>query len=176
MGKRKGRQLKKISNILRTGHLVLLLSLIICGVGLAAEVEKGTTDQTEINMVYGPETNGPEHFWPDSSLKEIFLIYWKARLSRDWQEARKIEAPYFQEMTRPGRYRVYMTGPKKDELIEMQLLQFSWEEKNLCKIGMELKFRLANGRMEKVYLDEWWVKAGGEWYHVVRDDFFFPEV
>ncbi len=67
-----------------------------------------------------------------SALEKVFLAYWNARLSRNWEEARKMEAPYFQEMTTPSRYKVYLTAGRKNQVKELQLLQFNWEEEQLC--------------------------------------------
>ena len=71
--------------------MALLLSMIFCNTGLAAEdnVSDGSTAQNAIKVVYGPDSNGPSHFWPDSALENVFLAYWKARLSWDWEAGQK---------------------------------------------------------------------------------------
>jgi len=79
-------------------------------------------------------------------------------------------------MTDPIRYKMYLTSGKKRKVIELQLEEFAWEEKQLCRIKMVLHLQLGDGKVEKVYVSDWWVKAGGEWYHVLRDPFFFPGV
>jgi len=176
---------KKILSGGKTGIRALILCLLFFNVGLAAgdkEQERTNqetmklTDGLEVKLIYGPDTNGPEHFWPGGSLKDLFLKYWKARLSKNWEEAREMEAPYFQEMTTAGRYRMYISGGKKQEWAELKLVQFNWEEEQLCRIKMVLYFRLENGRVKKVHLSDRWVKAEGNWYHVIRDGFFFPGV
>ena len=168
--------MKKILSGGKIGIPALILCLLFFNVGLAADKGQEGTALDALKLTYGPDTNGPEHFWPGDSLKDVFLKYWKTRLSKNWEEARVMEAPYFQEMTRANRYRLYIAGGIKREWTELKLVQFNWEEEQLCRIKMELYFRSENGRIEKAYLADWWVKAGGEWYHVIRDGFFFAGV
>ena len=87
-----------------------------------------------------------------------------------------MEAPYFQEMTAPSRYKVYLTAGRKNQVKELQLLQFNWEEEQLCAISMVLQIQQNGGKIKKVHLSDYWVKAGNEWYHVIKDAFFFPGV
>jgi hypothetical protein len=41
---------------------------------------------------------------------------------------------------------------------------------------MVARLRLPDGQIKEVPLADWWVKASGEWYHVIRDLLFFPGV
>jgi hypothetical protein len=126
--------------------------------------------------VYGPDSNGPSHFWPDDALEKVFLSYWNARLSWNWEEARKMEAPYFQEMTPPSRYKVYLTAGRRNQVKEIGLLQFNWEDEQLCTISTVLQIQQNDGKIKEVHLSDYWVKAGSKWYHVIKDSFFFPGV
>jgi len=84
---------EKIPNVIKTGVLALLFSVILFGVALAAKDEMPDVAAKEtMNVTYGLDSNGPGNFWPDNSLKEVFLRYWKANLSSNWEEAQKLSA------------------------------------------------------------------------------------
>jgi len=160
--------------VLTTLYVIAAACLCLALLGASPGLDKGR--KGEINLTYSPDAGAPDRYWPDPGLKDAFTRYWATRFAGDWKAARKLEAPYFQEMTEPRRYGVYMEGSVKNKLIEMKLGPIAWETDHLYKIACVTKLKLENGKEQVVHLQDLWVRAGGRWYHVIRDNFFFRGV
>ena len=118
----------------------------------------------------------PDQLWPDDQLKEVFASYWSLRFTGPWEEVFELEAPYFQEMVNPNRYRMYMQSGMRNELSEIEVRDLVQETEFFCVIHCLVRLRLANGEMNEIFLRDRWVNAGGRWYHVIQDSLIFPGV
>ena len=118
---------------------------------------------------------GPDQLWPDDRLREVFARYWSLRFSNQSQEAFKLEAPYFQEMVEAARYRIYVSGPARNELINIEVRDLVQITAYCVEITMVAHIKIQNEKKKEMVLHDRWVNAGGQWYHILRDPIFFKE-
>ena len=118
---------------------------------------------------------GPDQLWPDDRLREIFASYWSLRFSGQSQEAFKLEAPYFQEIVEAARYRIYVKGPARNELINIEVRDLVQITAYCVEITMVAHIKIQNDKKKEMVLHDRWVNAGEQWYHILRDPIFFKE-
>ena len=127
-------------------------------------------------ITYSPDAGaGQDQLWPDDRLREVFARYWSLRFSDQSQEAFKLEAPYFQEMVEAARYHMYVKGPARNELINIELRDLAQKTEYCVEITMVAHIKIDSKKKKEMVLHDRWVNAGGEWYHVLRDPIFFRE-
>ena len=117
----------------------------------------------------------PDQLWPDDQLREVFARYWSLRFSNQSQEAFKLEAPYFQEMVEEARYRIYVSGPARNELINIEVRDLVQITAYCVEITMVANIKINSKKKKEMVLHDRWVNAGDQWYHIVRDPIFFKE-
>lgn len=111
----------------------------------------------------------PESVWADQSLKKSFAKYWGLRFARKSENALKMEAPHFQVMANPNRYRDYVKG-FVEGLSEITISNREQKSERLIVIYFSLK----TDQGDVSFVDPW-VFAGEQWYHVMIDPIIFPE-
>lgn len=127
-------------------------------------------------ITYSPDAGaGPDQLWPDDRLREVFARYWSLRFSDQSQEAFKLEAPYFQEMVEEARYRIYVSGPARNELINIEVRDLAQKTEYCVEITMVAHIKIDSKKKKEMILHDRWVNAGGQWYHLLRDPIFFKE-
>jgi len=163
--------------------LIVILPLVGCSDD-ASKVKAGPErpaavkerpQATNITINYAEELGDrPEQLWPDPLLKRAFAHYWGNRFSGTPKEGFALEAPYFQEMVSEDFYRRYVQNAVQNKLISINLLGLDKEGEQLCALNCKMLIELPNGNKEEVSIKDRWVFAGERWYHVIRDQFFFP--
>ena len=118
---------------------------------------------------------GPDQLWPDDRLREVFARYWSLRFSDQSQEAFKLETPYFQEMVEAARYRIYVKGPARNELINIEVRDLVQITAFCVEITMVARIKIDSKKKKEMILHDRWVNAGEQWYHILRDPIFFKE-
>ena len=93
---------------------------------------------------------GPDQLWPDDRLREVFARYWSLRFSNQSQEAFKLEAPYFQEMVEEARYRIYVSGPARNELINIEVIDLVQITAYCVEITMVAHIKIDSKKSEKI--------------------------
>lgn len=160
----------------------LILTIFICvGLSFAGCIKNKEDKKQDVplgaKLIYAKENMSisPESFWTDKALKDAFANYWLLRLSKKIDQAFKLEAPYFQEMANFQRYRTFLDGTK-DDLVEIELkdrIQVT-ERFVVIKCIVRLNTNSAEG-IKNVPIADYWVYAGGKWYHVLIDKLIFPD-
>ncbi len=161
----------KMKNIVSIAMAVVLIATIALVNGCM--YLKGIS---EVSVLYPPEMNSnPGEYWPDSELENNFIRYWSLRFGGAWEEAFGMEAPYFQKIIAPLRYRQYLINTTKLELKEIRLMEMSRSGKTLFLIDCEMEIRKLDGKINKTRFRDRWILVDGRWYHVVKDHIFFNE-
>jgi len=146
---------------------IVIITAFLLVVGCAGRSEKKENFIPDITVKYVQDMD-PNTFWPDKKLKEKFELYWKLRWSGKFEDAFKIESPYFQEMVSIPRYRTYIK--KNEEGLIVTLNKNEQETERLHVV--HCSFQIGNNQVD---IADWWIYVGNEWYHVIRDRLVFPD-
>lgn len=116
----------------------------------------------------------PIQMLPEESLLRAFSRYWGLRFAGQTDEAFALEAPYFQEMVGIKRYRLFVQGTGKNELIEIQVRSVERKTDHFFEIQCRPRFKTPEGEIKEIYIVDRWVDVDGTWFHVLRDSVVFP--
>jgi hypothetical protein len=152
-----------------------MAGIFVVGLVLAGCASVASKDRAEVVVTYSKDLQvPPDRLWPDEELKRTFSRYWRLRFAGEVDEAYKLEAPFFQEMTSIGRYRVYVPKLRKD-VQSVEVRGLNRKTSHLVTIECLVRMRTAEGELRDVYLEDAWVSVREKWYHVIRDPIFFPD-
>lgn len=149
-----------------------VLALIGIGMGCGTLGNRGPS----IDVIYtknAMDKGGPD-IWPEKSLRNAFSRYWALRFEGDIDAMWEMEAPYIQEMADPDRYHEYMRNTGRNKLKDIEMIDIVQKNDYLAEIQVNVYVEKRNDDTEEVYLKDEWVKAGGQWYHLLRDKLLFP--
>lgn len=151
--------------------LLSLLMLISCS-GLSSQMQI-----KPVNLVYD-ESLKSEKIWPDRDMKKQFRQYWGLRFSDGVTDRLfAMEAPYIQEMLDEKKYASYIKGSWRSELTDIRIKNVEARTEHLFFVECIVNANVV-GSDEKlnVYIKDWWLNIKDNWYHVLEDKFFFPEI
>ena len=114
--------------------------------GSSPEVEASRRDPFRAIAHRHPGHVQRQTFWPDRALRTAFERYWSLRLAGEVERALALEAPYFQEMVRPGRYTTYMrlTSPAGGES-RLELIRLVPKTEHFVEIPLYLYLSGSDG-------------------------------
>ena len=117
-----------------------------------------------------------DFYWSDPALKDAFMRYWTLRSKGSYEKTLKLEAPYLQEIVPMALYKSYV-APEGTKVKGVNLSHVECEEDNHCYVALKLLVMKDGKEGKEVPLRDEWVKAGGRWYHVIKDPImkkYFP--
>ncbi len=167
------KQLMKFQNI---AALFLSIAVLLQVLGCAALT--GTErNRDAAEFTYSDDLQEKRHdAWPDNALRKAFEDYWTLRFGGEVQTIFEMEAPYVQYMVEPEKYKWYVKGAKLNDLQEIKISNFEKHTDYYYTVHFTSRFVMENGEEKEVYRKDEWVKAGGEWYHVLRDFLMFQNI
>lgn len=140
----------------------------------------GASSQVKVKpaLLLYDETPKGENIWPDKKLEKRFREYWSFRFADGMRkELFSMEAPYIQEMADEKKYMGYIKGSWRSELVDIQIKNVEARTEKLCFVECLVQASaLPDSEKRTVYIKDWWVYAKEDWYHVLEDRFFFPEL
>ncbi len=171
-GLKKNMRIKKWIKQLR---LILCFCFTFCVFGCGPEVDETKESYLDkISIRYAAdEDNYPDENWPDARLKERFAEYWYKRFSGELEELWIMEAPHFQFMANPQRYRNYLIQGMAQQPIEIEIKEINKITDYNYSILCQLEF-WRTGKHHSIIIGDSWVFVDNEWYHILRDPFVFP--
>ncbi len=144
--------------------LCLLLLIASCSYGPASQA----------TVLYPEEKKEVNELWPDKELKSLFAHYWFLRFDGRVKDSFAMEAPYFKAIVNENHYKLYTKGAKKNELIDLTVLDIIKETNRLYEIHYQIRFKNAEGEEMLRFRKDNWLKMHDHWYHVLRDKMIFP--
>lgn len=158
--------------VLYISFIALLSSISGCA---TLSLNGGNKDSAEI--VYSKELqDAKDTRWPDKALRQTFEDYWLLRFGGEVQKIFSMEAPYVQFMVEPDRYEQYAQGAKQNDLKVIQISGIDKITEYNYTVHFTSRFVTKTGEEKEVYRNDEWVKAGGNWYHVLRDFIMFRDL
>jgi hypothetical protein len=150
--------------------VMAIACLVVAGCGVF-----GGKALPEAQVVYSKESGlTPEQLLPDGNLRKAFARYWGLRFAGKVDEAFAMEAPYFQEMVGMNRYRLFVQGTRKNQLIEMEIRGVERKTDHFYEIQCRPRFKTPEGEIKEIYMVDRWVDVDGTWFHVLKDSVVFP--
>ena len=153
--------------------VLLFFSLFLSLVFLGCTGVQTTTPESA-NITYhldGTKAQGIS--WPDEALQEVFKQYWSSRLRGAVETIWPMEAPYFREMVDKNKYEAFVNAYAPSELTGIEIWSIEPETDHLVMIRCEISYA-KNGKSEKFFIGDRWVRVGDKWYHIVHDPILFP--
>jgi hypothetical protein len=118
---------------------------------------------------------GIDGFWSDGNLKQAFISYWNQRYSDKWKDAYSKEAPYFREIINRNQYENVIKGAVSNHIEGIEIEKIQRVTADLYEIHFMLKLITSKNEKNELFFKDQWVRAGGDWYHVMKDPFLFPK-
>ncbi len=114
-------------------------------------------------------------FGSKNRLKQNFLRYWSLRAKGEVEAAFALEAPYIQEMVGLDYYKRYLKLYKA-RLQKLEVKKVSCPEPFYCELECRSVWMGKKDRQDVRWFKDRWVKVSGNWYHVLKDPLFFPQL
>ena len=107
--------MKKILSAIGAGIVVLLLfyDLLRLGIRGRGQSPDGSTAQNAIKVVYGPDSNGPSHFWPDKRFGESLSCLLEREAFLELGRGEKNGSALFSGNDLPEQIQGVLTGGEK---------------------------------------------------------------
>jgi len=138
----------------------------------------GAVNQYLVPIIYSDQIQnlpgGAEVFWPDKGLKKAFAEYWNLRYSKFWKNCYEKEAPYFQEMVSRSRYENVVKTTHLNSIVNIEVRSIQKITSTFYEIQISLHVIGSNTEKKEILVTDRWVYVEGNWYHVIRDMFIFP--
>jgi len=143
---------------MKTKGLVLVFLLILVGCAPSPRLNVFWQVSKEVSLKADP------------ALKKALRLYWEARAQRDFKAAFALEAPFFQETVLFSKYQSILINLEKRPLERLEVRRLECTCPFFCRLVLFHK-RGSRG----IFLNDYWVRVEGRWYHVFRSPFFFPQ-
>jgi len=123
----------------------------------------------------GPKVEGKELFEKVPSLYNRFVEYWRARAFLDADKSFSLEAPYIQLVYNRGNYKGFVNWFKNSELVAIKVERVVCEKEFYCCVDMKMVYKVKKDNRQEVFDGhDCWVKAGGVWWHNMRNPLVGP--
>lgn len=107
-------------------------------------------------------------------LRQRYVAYWQARARHAHKESFSLEAPYFQETVSFAYYETYLKLFEKAKLQSIRPCSVVCKKPFSCYVDTKVVYHgTSNAESNIRELLDYWVQAGGKWWHVVRDPLVF---
>ncbi|MDA3894689.1 MAG: hypothetical protein PF482_00935 [Desulfobacteraceae bacterium] len=147
--------------------------VIISGCSTHASLGGPSPSRCGITIDYAEDT---ENQWPDQKLEDAFCKYWTLRYTGNIQQTYSMEAPQFKDQVSIEKYELYVRRTKNNTLEKIVINDVGKKSSDLTHIDCNffLKTKSDNGPSSSIR--DKWIRIEGEWFHAMRDPFFFPIV
>lgn len=157
-------------------YLCLCSLFVLMAAGCAEK--KARQDAQHPASEFEIECKAPEEKgcpWPEGLLHG-FSRYWSLRFSQDTEKAFAMEAPYFQYAATMERYELFVRGFQEFDLDRIEVFSIDYQTDYKVSISMSIQYNDKSGKQVTTSRRDMWVQVDGNWYHVIRNPIFFPEL
>lgn len=114
--------------------------------------------------------------WPGNGLKKALCSYWQARFSGSMRASFEKEVPYFQFVVHPEKYTSFVQKMHPFTLDKLEIYRIKSQQNPLFTVDMHVWHSALEKKSEKMFVRDRWVRFEEQWYHIIRNRIFFPEV
>ena len=141
--------------------------------GCASKSLNDSQQSCRMPIVYAPDVKS-ETIWTDRKLEDTFCRYWNLRFEGKISQTYAMEAPQFREQFTIDQYANYVKRTKENILKKMTIKGAGKDKNSITYLDYDLVIIARKNKEMSSSIRDKWIQVDGNWFHAIRDPFFFP--